>query len=70
MNEMQKPSPQKSKTTGRALDAYLEGVVTRVEGSDCIQEIRPLQHVPVLISAELGKGIPCLTVRVINPFLN
>ncbi|ANB14145.1 mRNA-binding translational repressor SSD1 [Sugiyamaella lignohabitans] len=53
----------------RALDAYLEGVTTRIEGDNHIQEIRVMQHVPVLIRAEVGKGLPCITVRAINPFL-
>jgi protein SSD1 len=52
-----------------ALDAYLEGVVTRVDGDNYIQEIRVLQRVPVLVRAEVGKGIPCITVRAINPFI-
>ncbi|KAK9234689.1 hypothetical protein V1525DRAFT_349735 [Lipomyces kononenkoae] len=50
------------------LDAYLGDVVTRVDGNQCIQEIRELQHVPVLLRAEIGKSLPCLTVRTLNPF--
>lgn len=51
-----------------ALKAYLSGVVTRTEGNNYIQEIKLLQHVPVLIRSDVGKGIPCLTIRTINPF--
>lgn len=43
-------------------------LVLREEDSNCIQEIRALQHVPVLVRAQVGKGIPCITVRTINPF--
>ncbi|KAK9456067.1 hypothetical protein V1511DRAFT_520944 [Dipodascopsis uninucleata] len=50
------------------LDAYLGDVVTRVNGSQYIQDIRELQHVPILIHAEIGKSLPCLTVRTLNPF--
>ena len=56
------------KKSKSALEAYLEGVVTRVEGNNYVQEIRLFQHVPVLLRAELGKSIPCLTVRTLNPF--
>lgn len=60
----------KTSTTdeGDGLKSYLKGVVTREEGGNCIQEIRILEHVPVLLQAELGKSIPCLTVRTLNPF--
>ncbi|KAK9370670.1 hypothetical protein V1509DRAFT_616462 [Lipomyces kononenkoae] len=55
-------------TAANPLDAYLGDVVTRVDGDQCIQEIRELQHVPVLLRAEIGKSLPCLTVRTLNPF--
>lgn len=51
-----------------ALAPYLQDVVTRVEGDSNIQVIRELQQVPVLIRAEIGMALPCLTVRVLNPF--
>ncbi|CUM62779.1 uncharacterized protein PRCAT00000337001 [Priceomyces carsonii] len=47
---------------------YLQDVVTRVEGENYIQEIRELSQVPVLIRAEIGMALPCLTVRILNPF--
>ncbi|KAK9474478.1 uncharacterized protein V1510DRAFT_425147 [Dipodascopsis tothii] len=50
------------------LDTYLEDVVIRREGGECIQEIRELQHVAILLRAEIGKSLPCLTVRTLNPF--
>ncbi|KAK9245282.1 hypothetical protein V1506DRAFT_538916 [Lipomyces tetrasporus] len=54
--------------TANPLDAYLGDVVTRVDGNQLVQEIRELQHVPVLLRAEIGKSLPCLTVRTLNPF--
>ncbi|VEU22639.1 DEKNAAC103339 [Brettanomyces naardenensis] len=51
-----------------SLGAYLKFCATRVEGDDHIQEIRVLQRVPVLLRAEIGMALPCLTVRTVNPF--
>lgn len=50
------------------LEPYLRNVITRVEQNSYIQEIRELAQVPVLIRAEIGMALPCLTVRVLNPF--
>lgn len=50
------------------LAPYLQSVVTRVEGTSFIQEIRELRLVPVLLRAEIGMALPCLTVRILNPF--
>lgn len=50
------------------LAPYLQDVLTRVEGNSHIQEIRELQPVPVLLRAEIGMALPCLTVRILNPF--
>ncbi len=50
------------------LSSYLESTLTRVENEDYIQEIRELKQVPVLLRAEIGMALPCLTVRAINPF--
>ncbi|KAG5354414.1 Virulence protein [Yarrowia sp. C11] len=49
-------------------DELLRDVVTREENGYFIQEIRELQRVPIMLRAELGKTLPCLTVRTINPF--
>lgn len=46
----------------------LAAVETKDEGNSCIQVIRELQQLPVLIRAEIGMALPCLTVRVLNPF--
>ena len=51
-----------------ALDAYLKNVITREEKGQYIQEIRELKQVPVLLRAEIGMALPCLTVKVLNPF--
>ena len=50
------------------LKPYLQMISTRIEKDSYIQEIRELSQVPVLIRAEIGMALPCLTVRVLNPF--
>lgn len=50
------------------LSPYLQDVITRVENKSYIQEIREMQPVPVLLRAEIGMALPCLTVRILNPF--
>lgn len=52
-----------------ALEGYFETTVTREEGDNYIQEIRELQQVPLLLRAEIGMALPCLTVRALNPFM-
>jgi protein SSD1 len=52
------------------LQPYLQNVTTKVEGDSHIQVIKELQQVPVLIRAEIGMALPCLTVRTLNPFAN
>lgn len=52
----------------KILAPFFENVTTRVDNGERVQEIRVLQHVPVLLRADLGKSIPCLTVRALNPF--
>lgn len=55
-------------TRDEALEPYLRDVIKRTEGQSCIQEIREMRQVPVLLRAEIGMALPCLTVRVLNPF--
>lgn len=50
------------------LAPYLQECITRVEGDSHIQVIKELTQVPVLLRAEIGMALPCLTVRVLNPF--
>lgn len=47
---------------------YLRDCITRVDGHLYVQEIRELKQVPVLLRAEIGMSLPCLTVRILNPF--
>ncbi|CAK9441566.1 uncharacterized protein LODBEIA_P54340 [Lodderomyces beijingensis] len=60
-------SNENSYSTGLA--PYLQGIETRVEGQNYIQVIKELSQVPVLLRAEIGMTLPCLTVRVLNPFM-
>lgn len=50
------------------LETYLAECKTRVEGDNYIQEVRELAKVPILLRAEIGMTLPCLTVRTLNPF--
>ncbi|CAK7903275.1 virulence protein Ssd1p [[Candida] anglica] len=50
------------------LKPYLQDVIIREENNQYVQEIRELNKVPVLIRAEIGMALPCLTVRILNPF--
>ncbi|ABN64374.2 Exosomal 3'-5' exoribonuclease complex, subunit Rrp44/Dis3 [Scheffersomyces stipitis CBS 6054] len=47
------------------LAPYLQDTITRPGN---VQVIKELNQVPVLIRAEIGMALPCLTVRVLNPF--
>ncbi|SCV03389.1 LAME_0H10022g1_1 [Lachancea meyersii CBS 8951] len=50
------------------LQSFLSEVTIRQDNDNNIQEVRELQRVPVLLRAEVGMALPCLTVRVLNPF--
>lgn len=52
-----------------SLQSYLGLCKTRVEGDDYIETIAPMQRVPVMLRAEIGMALPCLTVRTLNPFV-
>lgn len=70
---IQSTTPETYKDSQKVLAPYFENVVTRVDkNGDRVQEIRVLQHVPVLLSAEAGSGgsVACLMVRAVNPFTN
>lgn len=60
--------PLSSNLDRDSLRPYLKGLQTRIEGDFAIQEIRELSNVPVLLRAEIGMALPCLTVRTVNPF--
>ncbi|GAV56163.1 hypothetical protein ZYGR_0BA00690 [Zygosaccharomyces rouxii] len=51
-----------------ALDSFVATTSIRVENDNYIQEIKELQQVPVLLRAEVGMALPCLSVRALNPF--
>lgn len=51
------------------LESFLSTAITRKKNDNCIQEIHELQKVPVLLRAEVGMALPCLSVRALNPFL-
>lgn len=51
------------------LDSFLNTAVIRKKNDNCIQEVHELQKVPVLLRAEVGMALPCLSVRALNPFL-
>ena len=63
------PPNDKTSATTDALDLFLNTTTTRIDKEDCIQEIRELQRVPILLRAEVGMALPCLSVRALNPFM-
>lgn len=50
------------------LEPYIKTCVTRVEDKSYIQEVRELSQIPILLRAEIGMSLPCLTVGALNPF--
>lgn len=68
MHLLPPPVAVPASVNGDELAPYCRDVVTRTEGTLHIQEIRELRQVPVLLRAEIGMALPCLTVRVLNPF--
>ena len=52
-----------------ALNNFLATVNTRTENDNYIQEIYELQKIPILLRAEIGMALPCLSVRALNPFM-
>ena len=63
-----KLAPATSDSTD-ALDYFISTTKRRRENENCIQEISELQKVPVLLRAEIGMALPCLSVRALNPFI-
>jgi len=57
-------------SSSSAIDSYLEELTLRIEGEDYIQEIKELGNIPILLRAEIGMALPCLTVHALNPFTN
>lgn len=52
-----------------ALESFIACTSTRKENDNYIQDIQELQQVPVLLRAEVGMALPCLSVRALNPFV-
>ncbi|CCC70741.1 hypothetical protein NCAS_0F02570 [Naumovozyma castellii] len=61
--------PEKNARVSDPLDQFLSTAVTRKEDDNCIQEIHELQKIPILLRAEVGMALPCLSVRALNPFI-
>lgn len=58
-----------SSSDSNALNSFIETTITKKQNDNYIQEIHELQQVPVLLRAEIGMALPCLTVCALNPFL-
>ncbi|CDF89191.1 ZYBA0S03-11298g1_1 [Zygosaccharomyces bailii CLIB 213] len=52
-----------------AIESFIACTSTRRENDNYIQEIQELQQVPILLRAEVGMALPCLSVRALNPFV-
>lgn len=61
---------QSGSSSNKALDYYLNKLELRVEGDEYIQEVKELSNIPILLRAEIGMALPCLTVHALNPFTN
>lgn len=64
--------------TTEAIDVFRKRTFTRVEDFMTpnnevelayVQEIKELNMVPILVRAEIGMALPCLSVRALNPFV-
>ena len=51
------------------LEKFISTTETRIENDNYIQEIHELQKIPILLRAEVGMALPCLSVRALNPFM-
>ena len=64
--------PETSGSASSPLNVFKNYTTTRIEGDlekSHVQEIRELDYVPILVRAEIGMALPCLSVRALNPFL-
>lgn len=52
-----------------ALNNFLSTIKTKTENENLIQEVYELQKIPILLRAEIGMALPCLSVRALNPFM-
>lgn len=69
---------KESDPTTEAIDVFRKRTFTRVEDFMTpnnevelayVQEIKELNMVPILVRAEIGMALPCLSVRALNPFV-
>lgn len=66
-----KLSPPTISNDKKDLNEFFKDLKLRKENDDdFIQEIRELQTIPILLRAEIGMALPCLTVHALNPFIN
>ncbi|CAL9734586.1 protein Ssd1p [Monosporozyma servazzii] len=61
--------PERKSQHEDPLDAFIDTTVIKKENDDYVQEIHESQQVPVLLRAEIGMALPCLSVRALNPFI-
>ena len=61
--------PERTSPKEDPLEAFINTTVIRKENDCCVQEIHELQQVPILLRAEIGMALPCLSVRALNPFI-
>lgn len=61
--------PERKSSEEDPLEAFINTTVIREENDCYIQEIHELQQVPILLRAEIGMALPCLSVRALNPFI-
>ncbi|OQO12002.1 hypothetical protein B0A48_02641 [Cryoendolithus antarcticus] len=54
--------------SGSLKERYGGFFALREEGGECIQDVREMMRVPVLLRTDLGKSPPCLTIRSLNPY--
>lgn len=51
------------------LASFVDTTITTRKNDTFVQEIHELQKIPVLLRAEVGMALPCLSVRALNPFV-
>jgi protein SSD1 len=66
-----KLTPPSVDNENNELNEFFKDLKLRKEGDgNYIQEIRELETLPILLRAEIGMALPCLTVHALNPFIN
>ncbi|KAI5956215.1 SSD1 [Candida jiufengensis] len=57
------------KNSSSGLAPYIQNLELKQDGDYNIQIVRELSEIPVLLRAEIGMTLPCLSVRSVNPFM-